>query len=332
MKRIGVITSGGDAPGMNAAIRAVVRTAIYMDMEVYGFRHGYQGILHKTYDTMIRGSVADIIHRGGTILQTARCEEFRQPQGRKKAAENLEALGVEGLIVIGGDGSFTGAELLYKEQGVPVLGVPGTIDNDISGTDYCIGFDTAMDTILDAVNKIRDTATSHERIFVVEVMGRTRGQLALYAGLAAGAESIIIPERKYVRKNVLGKLDHGFRRGKKHSIILIAEGVNCSMIGEEEKYPSPSYALAETIREHTGMETRVIVLGHLQRGGTPSGRDRILASRMGARAVEALKEGKENVMVGIQSEQLVLTPIDEVLASETAIDTEMLQLAHILSL
>lgn len=332
MKNIGLITSGGDAPGMNAAIRAVVRMGIYCGMNVYGFTHGYQGILDQSFLKMDRGSVADIIQRGGTVLQTARCEDFFSFSGREKAANNLKELEIEGLIVIGGDGSFRGADLIAQEQNVNVICIPATIDNDIGGTDYCIGFDTAVNTVVDAINKIRDTATSHERIFIVEVMGRTRGFLTLYAGLAAGAESIIIPEVALDLKKIYQKLEHGSLRGKKYSIIMLAEGVKGIMSQQENAYHSPAYALSKLITQNTGNETRVIVLGHLQRGGAPTARDRILASRMAFHAVELLTKGASGLMVGIVNEETSAESLQVALAKEPIIDEEMLHLAHVLSL
>jgi len=332
MRKIGVITSGGDAPGMNAALRAVVRNGIYRGIGIYAFQHGFQGLINKKYSPMQRGSVADIIQRGGTILQTARSEEFMTKEGRAKAGENLRDLGISGLIIIGGDGSFRGGELLQKEQGIEVVGVPATIDNDIGGTDFCIGFDTAVNTVIDAVNKIRDTATSHERIFVVEIMGRERGFLALYAGLAAGAESTLIPERPTSLKEICDKLEHGFKRGKKHSIIMVAEGVGGDFYTNRDVKKSPAFALSEAISDTLGHETRVIVLGHLQRGGAPSARDRILASRMGASAVDQLCQGNSGVMVGMIHEKMVTTPLREALDREPEINEEILQLSHILSL
>lgn len=332
MKRIGVLTSGGDAPGMNAAIRAVVRNGIYKKLEVMGIRHGFLGTIKNTYHKMVRGSVADIIHRGGTVLQTARCDEFLSPAGRAQAAENIRKAGIDGLVIIGGDGSMRGAQLLEQEQDIPVACVPATIDNDVGRTDFCIGFDTAMNTVIDAVNKIRDTATSHERIFVVEVMGRQRGFLTLHAGLAAGAESIVIPERPLSIDDICKKLEHGFKRGKKHSIIMVAEGVGGDFQVNRDLYQSKAFSLAEDISRQVGRETRVIILGHLQRGGNPSARDRILASRMGAHAVDLLLTGEKSVMSGVVHEQLVHTSIELALAEEPALNKEMLELAHILSL
>src|SRR6478609_788464 len=253
MKRIGVLTSGGDSPGMNAAIRAVVRKAIYHDIEVYGIYYGYAGLIAGDIKKMELGSVGDIIHRGGTMLYTARCEEFKTLEGQKKGIEQLKKHGIEGLVVIGGDGSYRGAQKL-SEHGFPTVGVPGTIDNDIPGTDFTIGFDTALNTVIDAIDKIRDTATSHERTYIIEVMGRHAGDLALWAGLADGAETILIPEADYDFDQITYRLKRGQERGKKHSIIIAAEGVGSGM------------EFGQRLKEATNMETRVTVLGHIQRG------------------------------------------------------------------
>lgn len=332
MQKIAVLTSGGDSPGMNAAIRAVVRMGIYKKVEVIGVRQGYQGLLNRAFLSMNKGSVADIIQRGGTILQTARCDEFFQKERRIAAINNLKSVGVGGLVVIGGGGSLQGAELLEKEGDLPIIGIPATIDNDIGGTDYSIGFDTAMNTVIDAVNKVRDTATSHERIFVVEVMGRECGFLALYAGLASGAESIVIPEYPTTLKEICHKLDLGFKRGKKHSIIMVTEGVDNDYQVKGGAKQGRAFGLGEAIREATGHDTRVIILGHLQRGGSPSGRDRILASRLGAEAVKLLCEGKSGLMVGIEHEKIRLTPITEALRIVPQMEEDIFKLAHILSL
>ncbi|WP_112181600.1 MULTISPECIES: 6-phosphofructokinase [Paraliobacillus] len=319
MKKIGVLTSGGDSPGMNAAIRAVVRKGIFHDMEVYGIYNGYQGLMAGNIKRLELGSAGDIIQRGGTILFSARSEEFKTEEGQNVAIEQLNKFGIEGLIVIGGDGSFQGAAKLTA-KGYPCIGVPGTIDNDIPGTDYTIGFDTALNTIIDAIDKIRDTATSHERTYVIEVMGRDAGDLALWAGLADGAESILIPENDNDFDIVVNRLKRGQARGKKHSIIVLAEGVGNGM------------DYGKKIQDATGMETRVTVLGHIQRGGKPTGFDRVLASRLGAKAVELLLAGEAGKMVGIQNNQLVSHDIIEVLTRKHKIDLDMYKLSNELSI
>ncbi|MDQ0337857.1 6-phosphofructokinase 1 [Caldalkalibacillus uzonensis] len=319
MKRIGVLTSGGDSPGMNAAVRAVVRKAIYHNVEVYGIYQGYHGLMNGTIKKLDLGSVGDIIHRGGTILGTARSEEFKTEEGQYKAVEVLRQHGVEGLVVIGGDGSFRGAEKL-SQKGIAAIGVPGTIDNDIPGTDFTIGFDTALNTVIEAIDKIRDTATSHERTFLIEVMGRNAGDIALWAGLADGAETILIPEAEFTIDEVVDRLKRGQERGKKHSIIVVAEGAGSAVeIGKE-------------IEVKTGMECRVTVLGHIQRGGSPTAFDRMLASRLGAFAVECLLKGEKGKMVGIRHNQMVATPISEALDQRHTVDLSLYQLAKELSI
>ncbi|WP_100405093.1 6-phosphofructokinase [Bacillus solitudinis] len=319
MKRIGVLTSGGDSPGMNAAIRAVVRKAIYHDIEVYGISYGYAGLIEGEIKKMELGSVGDIIHRGGTILYTARCEEFKTLEGQQKGIEQLKKFGIEGLVVIGGDGSYRGAQKL-AEHGFPTIGVPGTIDNDIPGTDFTIGFDTALNTVIDAIDKIRDTATSHERTVIVEVMGRHAGDLALWSGLADGAETIVIPEADYDMEHIVNRLKRGVERGKKHSIIIVAEGAD------------NGFDFGKKISDATNMDTRVTVLGHVQRGGSPSGFDRVLASRLGAKAVDLLLEGKAGVTVGIQKNELVYHDINEALSRKHTIDFDMYKLSQELSI
>ncbi|GGE76936.1 6-phosphofructokinase [Priestia taiwanensis] len=319
MKRIGVLTSGGDAPGMNAAVRAVVRKAMFHGLEVYGIYNGYQGLIEDRIEKLDLGSVGDIIQRGGTKLFTARCPEFKTVEGQLKGIENLKKHGIEALVVIGGDGSYQGAKKL-TEHGYPCIGVPGTIDNDIPGTDFTIGFDTALNTVIDAVDKIRDTATSHERTYVIEVMGRHAGDLALWAGLAAGAETILIPEVEYDMNEVVTRLKRGSERGKKHSIILVAEGVGSAV------------DVGKKIEEATGFDTRVTVLGHVQRGGAPSAFDRVLAGRLGARAVELLLEGKGGRCVGIQNNQLVDHDIIEALSQKHQIGFDMYKLSQELSI
>ncbi|MBM7620565.1 6-phosphofructokinase 1 [Bacillus tianshenii] len=319
MKRIGVLTSGGDAPGMNAAVRAVVRKAIYHNMEVFGIYRGYAGLIDGDIKKLEVGSVGDIIHRGGTMLYSARCEEFKTLEGQLKGIENLKKHGIEALVVIGGDGSYQGAKKL-TEHGFPCIGVPGTIDNDIPGTDFTIGFDTALNTVIDAIDKIRDTATSHERTYVIEVMGRHAGDIALWAGLAGGAETILIPEAEDEMDEVIARLKRGSDRGKKHSIIIVAEGVGSGV------------DFGKKIQEETKFETRVSVLGHIQRGGSPTAHDRVLASRLGARAVELLLDGKGGRCVGIQSNELVDHDIIEALSRTHTIDRKMYDLSKELSI
>ncbi|WHY84972.1 6-phosphofructokinase [Neobacillus novalis] len=319
MKKIGVLTSGGDAPGMNPAIRAVVRKAIFHNVDVYGIYGGYSGLISGNIKKLELGSVGDIIHRGGTMLQSARCIEFKTKDGQQKGIEQLRAHGIEGLVVIGGDGSYRGAKAL-SEQGFPCVGVPGTIDNDIPGTERTIGFDTALNTVIDAIDKIRDTATSHERTFVIEVMGRNAGDIALWAGLAGGAETILIPEENYDINEVAERLRSGQERGKKHSIIIVAEGV-CS-----------GYEFARQLEEATSFETRVSVLGHIQRGGSPTAADRVLASRLGARAVELLIEGKGGRAVGIEKNQLADYDISDALNKKHTLDLDLFKLSKELSI
>lgn len=320
LKRIGVLTSGGDAPGMNAAVRAVVRTGIYHGLDVFGIQRGYSGLVNGEFRELNLSSVADIIQRGGTILRTARSETFRTPEGRQKAAENLKSLGIEGLVIIGGDGSFRGAQALSNEQNIKIVGVPGTIDNDIPCTDYTIGFDTAVNNVVDAVNKIRDTATSHERTYVIEVMGRNSGFIALEAGLAGGAETILIPEVEVNIDEIVEKLLRGNKRGKLHSIILVAEGAASGL------------EIGRLIKEKAGFDTKVTILGHIQRGGTPTAFDRTIASRLGARAVELLLEGQDKKVVGVVSGDIKAFDIDYALSQEKTINKTMYELAGILSI
>ncbi|WHY76435.1 6-phosphofructokinase [Neobacillus sp. WH10] len=319
MKKIGVLTSGGDSPGMNPAIRAVVRKAIFHNVEVYGVYGGYTGLISGNIKKLELGSVGDIIHRGGTMLHSARCPEFKTKEGQQKGIEQLRKHGIDGLVVIGGDGSYRGAKAL-TEQGFPCVGVPGTIDNDIPGTEQTIGFDTALNTVIDAIDKIRDTATSHERTFVIEVMGRDAGDIALWAGLAGGAETILIPEENFDMNEVADRLRSGQERGKKHSIIVVAEGV-CSGV-----------EFARQLQEATSFDTRVSVLGHIQRGGSPTAADRVLASRLGARAVELLIEGKGGRAVGIEKNQLVDYDIIEALDKKHRLDLDLFKLSKELSI
>ncbi|MBD7907939.1 6-phosphofructokinase [Sporosarcina gallistercoris] len=319
MKKIAVLTSGGDAPGMNAAVRAVVRKAIYEGLEVAGVYNGYQGLIDGKIELLQLGSVGDIIQRGGTMLRSARCPEFTTVEGREKALKQLKTNGIEGVVIIGGDGSFRGAQELSK-LGVPCACVPATIDNDINGTDFTIGFDTALNTVIDAIDKIRDTATSHERTFIIEVMGRNAGDLALWAGLAGGAETILIPEETYDLPDILERLRRGTERGKKHSIIIVAEGVMSASL------------LAEKLNTEEGIDTRVSVLGHIQRGGSPSARDRVIASQFGARAVEALKNGGKTVAIGMKNQQVIEYDLARVFDEDSEFENEMYTLSKELSI
>ncbi|KLV26642.1 6-phosphofructokinase [Niallia circulans] len=304
---------------MNAAIRAVVRKAIFHGVEVYGVVGGYAGLISGNFRKLEVGSVGDIIHRGGTFLFSARCEEFKTKEGQQKGIEQLKKHNIDGLVVIGGDGSYMGAKAL-TEQGYPCVGVPGTIDNDIPGTEFTIGFDTALNTVIDAIDKIRDTATSHERTFIIEVMGRNAGDIALWAGLAGGAETILIPEEGFNLEEIVGRLKKGQERGKKHSIIVVAEGV------------ASGVEIGKLIEENTDFDTRVSVLGHMQRGGSPTAQDRVLASRLGAYAVELLVEGKGGRAVGIEKNQLVDYDIIEALARKHTIDNNLYHLSKELSI
>lgn len=320
MNRIGVLTSGGDAPGMNAAIRAVVRKCIYHGIEVLGIQRGFSGLINGEFIRMELGSVADIIHRGGTVLRTARCPEFATKAGQEKALGKIREVKMDGLVVIGGDGSFRGAMSLSKNGVINIVGIPGTIDNDVPATDFSIGYDTAMNTITDAINKLRDTATSHERVFVLEVMGRDTGFLALNAGLAGGAESILIPEIDFDIKEVCERIIRGYKRGKLHSIILVAEGA------------ASGIAIGEAIKKCTSMDTRVTILGHLQRGGTPTAFDRNIASRMGARAVDLLIEGENNQIVGLEAGEITATDLVYALSQKKQVEQKVYELAKILAI
>ena len=302
MKRIAVLTSGGDAPGMNAAIRAVVRKGLYEGMEVYGINYGYAGLVAGDIRKLTRRDVGDKISRGGTFLYSARYPEFATEEGQLKGIEQLNKFGIEGLVVIGGDGSYMGAAALTR-HGYPTVALPGTIDNDIPGTDFCIGFDTAINTVLDSVDKIRDTATSHVRTFIIEVMGRNAGDIALWTGVAGGAEQIIIPETEFNMEDIANTIQRGRERGKKHSIVILAEGV---MNGND---------FAEELSKYGDYQARVTVLGHVQRGGSPTARDRVLSSVFGARAVDLLKVGKGGLCIGIVDNKIVENDIVETLKS-----------------
>jgi 6-phosphofructokinase 1 len=304
---------------MNAAIRAVVSKAIYHGLEVLGIKRGYSGFIEADIEPLSLRNVEDIIHRGGTILRTARCEEFKTPAGRKKAKENVDRFGRQSLVVIGGGGSFQGALIFSQEFGLPVMCIPGTIDNDISGTDYSIGFDTAVNTVVEAINKIRDTATSHERTFVLEVMGRDTGFIALSAGLAGGAESIIVPEHPFHLEEICARLENSYRRGGSHSIIVVAEGAASGL------------EISREIKKRTGLDTKVTILGHLQRGGNPTAFDRILASMLGTKAIEWLMDGKNNQMAGYVAGQAVAIDLERVLNRRKHINMALYDLASILS-
>ena len=320
--RIGVLSSGGDSPGMNACIRAVVRTALYNGIEVFGILRGYSGMVEDDIIPMESRSVANIIQRGGTILKTSRCKEFYTPEGRKKAFENLKKHGINGLVIIGGDGSFRGAQIFSKEFDIPCIGLPGTIDKDIAGTDFTIGFDTAVNTAVEAIDKIRDTAEAHDRLFVVEVMGRDAGYIALHSGIATGAENILIPERKTVIEDVITQLNDNERRHKLVNIIVVAEGDDFG--GADE--------VAKLVRERLPLlEVRVCILGHIQRGGSPSCMDRLIASRMGYHAIECLVEGRYNVFVGIVNNRMHYTPLDEAVKKKQRISDEWLKIVKILA-
>jgi 6-phosphofructokinase 1 len=321
IKRIGVYTSGGDAPGMNAAIRAVVRVAISQNIEVYGIHTGYQGMLENDIRPLQAREMGNIIQRGGTILKTARSTEFQKPEGREKAAKNLRAHNIDALVCIGGDGSFRGAHALWEEQQIPCVGVPGTIDNDIFGSDKTIGFDTAVNTALDAIDRIRDTAASHDRLFIVEVMGRNSGFIASHVGLAGGAEEIFTPDNNASVEKAVERIKEGISRGKTSSILITAEG----------QKPGRAYDLADAIRKKSGMDAKVCILGHQQRGGSPTAADRILASRMGAAAVDALLKGYCDIMIGTEGERLVQVPLDVVTKQEKKTQIDLLSLANTLA-
>lgn len=318
MKNIAVLTSGGDAPGMNAAIRAVVRSGINSGLRVFGIKRGYNGLIQGDLEEMKMSSVADIIHRGGTILRTARSEEFKTPEGLAKAVNVANIFNIDGIVIIGGDGSFAGAQKL-TDNGIACIGVPGTIDNDLAYTDYTIGFDTAVNNVLDAINKIRDTSTSHERVSIIEVMGRHCGDIALYAGIAGGAESIIVPEVEFSVDDICRKLIQGKNTGKLHSIIVLSEGAGDGI------------ELEKQIASKVDMEVRTSILGYIQRGGNATAVDRMLASRMGAKAVELLKEGIAGKVVGIKENKIFDMDIHEALAMKRIFQKDLLQLADILS-
>ncbi len=321
MKKIGVLTSGGDAPGMNACIRAIVRYGISRELEVVGIRRGYRGILEENFVKLGRRSVANIIHRGGTILETARCEEMKTEEGVRKANEILQRKGIEGLITIGGDGTFRGAAALAEAGNVKVIGIPGTIDNDVYGTDYAIGFDTAINTALDAIDKIRDTAGSLQRPFFIEVMGRHRGFIALEVGIAGGAEDILIPEVETKIEQLCLDIRRSFKKGKKASIVIVAEGDEAG----------GAFSIAQQVWERLRLEYRICVLGHVQRGGSPTARDRVLASKLGAAAVDALLDGKAGYMVGELKGEIAFTPLRETWEKRKELDSNSLRLVKVLA-
>ncbi len=323
IKKIAVLTSGGDAPGMNAAIRSVVRTCAFYNIECIGVYRGYQGMIDADFKEMNARSVNNIINKGGTILKTARSEEFRTVEGRKKAYDNLIKNGIDSFVVIGGDGSFTGALVFNKEFNFPVIGIPGTIDNDIFGTNYTLGYDTALNTVVDVIDKIRDTASSHNRLFFVEVMGRDVGYIALNAGVGAGAEEILIPEEDLGIDRMLESLKKSRKSGKTSSIVVVAEG---------DKTGRNVFELADYVEQNLpNYEVRVSVLGHMQRGGSPSCFDRVLASRMGVKAVETLMEGKSNFMAGIKDNKICLTPLDLAVKGKTKINQELIRVSDIMT-
>ena len=323
IKTVGVLTSGGDAPGMNACIRAITRTAIYNGMKVMGIYRGYEGLINGEIKEFTSESVSNTIQRGGTILKTARSMEFMTPEGMQKAYDNLVKFGIDALIVIGGNGSLTGAQKLAREYDYPVIGLPGTIDNDLYGTDSTIGYDTALNTIVDCVDKIRDTATSHDRIFFVEVMGRDAGFLAQNSAIAAGAEAAIIPEDQTDVDQLEQFNSRGFRKSKNSSIVIVSES---------KKDGGAMYYADRVRKEYPQYDVRVTILGHLQRGGTPTACDRILASRLGHASIEALKEGQRNVMVGIHNDQIVYVPIDRAIKKDKPIDKELIDVLGVLSI
>ncbi|RTY87358.1 6-phosphofructokinase [Flavobacterium sp. RSP49] len=323
IKKVGVLTSGGDSPGMNAAIRSVVRTCAYHAIECIGIYRGYQGMIEGDFKEMGPRSVNNIVNKGGTILKSARSLEFKTPEGRKKAHDNLIKAGIDALVVIGGDGTFTGGLLFNNEFDFPVMGIPGTIDNDIFGTTHTLGYDTALNTVVDVIDKIRDTASSHNRLFFVEVMGRDAGHIALNAGIGAGAEEILIPEEDLGLERLLESLQKSKASGKSSSIVVIAEG---------DKIGKNVFELKDYVEANLPeYDVRVSVLGHMQRGGSPSCFDRVLASRLGVKAVESLLEGKSKFMVGLQNDTVILTPLEQAIKGKTEIDRELLRVSDIMS-
>ncbi len=317
IKKIAVLTSGGDSPGMNAAIRAVVRKGLYHGFEVYGIQRGYKGLISGDLIQLNRSSVSEVLHRGGTFLKSARCLEFLEEQGQQKALKVLKEKGIEAVIVIGGDGSFKGAKKLH-EYGIKTIALPGTIDNDLGYTDYTIGFDTAITTVIDAVSKIRDTSSSHERTFIIEVMGRNCGDIALYAGLASGAETVIVPEIGFNLEEVVDSIRRGKTLGKSHNIILLAEGIG-----------NP-YEIKKQVEEKSDEQVRLAVIGHLQRGGSPTAFDRILATRMGAKAIDLLLDKKSGVAIGIEGNNMIYVDLEIAINKRDKLNMELFELAEIL--
>jgi 6-phosphofructokinase 1 len=321
MKRIGILTSGGDAPGMNACIRAAVRTAVAADVEVLGIRRGYNGLINNEMAALDRKSVANIIQRGGTILETSRCPEFRTADGRARAAKVLDEAGIAGLLLLGGDGTFRGGTLLAGECDVSIVGVPTTIDNDVYGTDYTVGFDTAINTALEAIDRIRDTALSHERLFFVEVMGHHTGFIALDSGIAGGAEELIIPEAPLSSEELCAKLNEAFKAGKRSAIVVIAEA----------EQPGYSFQIAQEVKKRINIESRVCILGHVQRGGSPTARDRVLASSLGAAAVEAFLNGRNGYMVGEMNNEISYTPLRDTWEKKKPLSARLRGLGEVLA-
>ncbi|MBN08945.1 MAG: 6-phosphofructokinase [Flavobacteriaceae bacterium] len=324
IKKIGVLTSGGDAPGMNAAVRAVVRSCVFNKIECFGVYKGFQGLIDNNIKSMNARSVNNIINKGGTILKTARCKDFYKEEVRKKAYKSLKENGIDALVIIGGDGSFTASIIINKEFGVPIIGIPGTIDNDILGTSFTIGYDTALNTVIESIDKIRDTAISHNRLFFVEVMGRDAGHIALNAGIGAGAEEILIPEEDMGLDRLIESLKRSEKSGKSSSIVMVAEG---------DKTGKNVFEIASYVENNMPTyEVRVSVLGHMQRGGSPTCFDRVLASRMGVYAVESLLNGSSNVMVGIKDDRMILSPLVDAIKGQTEINKDLIRVSEILSI
>ncbi len=323
MKNIGVFTSGGDAPGMNAAVRAAVRTGLNLGLNVYGIKYGYNGLITNDIYQMKSYSVSNILQRGGTILKSARSDEFRTKEGRKKAFKNMQAKGIEGLVAIGGDGTFTGANIFYEEFGIPIVGAPGTIDNDLYGSDYTIGFDTAVNTALDAIDKIRDTANSHDRVFFIEVMGRHSGHIAVSCGIGGGAELVMIPETSTTIQDVIDTLNQGRDQEKTSAIIIVAEG-------DEQ---GNAHDIANRVKEKLPkLDIRVSTLGHMQRGGAPTSFDRLLASRLGLAAVEGLVDGKHNVMAGVINDEVIYTSFKLAISKAKPIKADLMRMVDIMNI